>query len=66
MDPSKIIGIVVAVLLAVSLVPTIANSAAAAAAAPNVTGVSDTLLGLVPFLFVVMIVLGAVYFVKSK
>ena len=66
MDPSKIIGIVVAVLLSVSLVPTIANSAAAAAAAPNVTGVSDTLLGLVPFLFVVMIVLGAVYFVKSK
>ena len=53
---------VVAFVIALTVLPLIADSTAAAQASPNVTGSNDTLLGLIPTLLIVVLVVGAIAF----
>jgi uncharacterized membrane protein len=60
-----IIGAVIAVVIALALVPTVISSSQAAAA--NASGPTATLLGLVPLVFVAGLILVVVFlFMKKK
>jgi len=76
---SALVGIIVSVLIAVAMVPAIASNVAMTGqhlngtkakdgwvAGSNVTGAASALIVLVPMLFVVLVVIGAVAYVKHK
>ncbi len=51
-----IIGVFIVALIGVSLIPSVSEITATVVADPNVTGATATLTGLVPLLFVILIV----------
>lgn len=57
--------IAIALVIALTVLPLVADATAAAQASPNVTGSSDTLLGLIPLLVIVGLVVGALSFLIS-
>lgn len=57
--------IAVALVVALAVFPVVADATAAAQASTNVTGASDTLLGLLPLLLVVGLLVGALAFLIS-
>ena len=63
------IGIVIALVVGVSLLPTIGNAIKSTAATDPLYGQDTTVItlaGLLPIIFVAMIILGAVGFMASK
>lgn len=57
--------IAVALVIALAVFPLVADATAAAQASTNVTGSTDTLLGLLPLLLVVGLLVGALAFLIS-
>ena len=57
--------IAIALVIALAVFPIVADATAAAQASTNVTGASDTLLGLLPLLLVVGLLVGALAFLIS-
>ncbi len=57
--------IAIALVIALAVFPLVADATAAAQASTNVTGSSDTLLGLLPLLLVVGLLIGALAFLIS-
>lgn len=57
--------IAIALVIALTVLPLVADSVAATQASSNVTGSSDTLLGLLPLLLIVGLVIGALAFLIS-
>lgn len=62
----NIIGIMIGLVIGVSLIVTVATSANEAVADGNVTGATSTMAGLVPVIFVAVIIMGAVVAIKAK
>ena len=63
---SELIGILLLVVIGLALVPTIANSAVEASNNGNVSGASSAMVLLLPLIFVVILIVGAVAFIKSN
>lgn len=59
-----VIGALIALVIAVSLVPTMANEASVATSNANVTGGTSALTSLLPLVFVAIPVIGALAFLK--
>lgn len=57
--------IAIALVISLAVFPIVADAVAAAQASTNVTGASDTLLGLLPLLLVVGLLIGALAFLIS-